>query len=167
MNKKALLEAILFVAEKPMSLKKISSIIGSDMNETLLLLKELEKDTEMDDRGIQLIETPEGYELVIKPEYRRIVKPIAPFSDMSEGMKRTLAIVALKQPVKQSLIVRYQGNRAYEYIKKLEKRGLVKSEKFGRTKIVSLTENFEKYFGKSMKEIKEELKNMVDKKEKE
>jgi segregation and condensation protein B len=72
-------------------------------------------------------------------------------------MLRTLAIVTLKQPVKQSIIVRYQGNKAYGYIFELEKKGLVKAEKFGRTKLVTTTSDFEKYFGKSSEELKKIL----------
>ncbi len=159
MNKKALVEAALFVSDKPLSIHRLSNIIGiGSQQEIKKLLDEISKDVEEDDRGVYLIETPEGYELRIKPEYRDIVARLAPFSDLSDGMMRTLAIVAVKQPVKQSLIVRYQGNKAYGYIAELEKKGLVKTEKFSRTKIISTTPDFEKYFGKSSIEIKNILK---------
>jgi segregation and condensation protein B len=85
------------------------------------------------------------------------VAKIAPFSELSEGVKRTLAIIIAKQPVKQSTIVKIQGNKAYDYLRILEKKGLIRAEKFGRTRIISLTKNFEEYFGKSVEEIKKEL----------
>jgi segregation and condensation protein B len=72
-------------------------------------------------------------------------------------MMRTLSIVVSKQPVKQSLIVRYQGNKAYGYIQALERKGLIKTEKFGRTKLITTTDDFERYFGKSSEEIKNKL----------
>jgi len=78
-------------------------------------------------------------------------------------MMRTLAIVAVKQPVKQSIIVRYQGNKSYGYIKDLENKGLVKTEKFSRTKLIYTTPDFEKYFGKSSGEMKKMLKEEVQK----
>ena len=56
--------------------------------------------------------------------------------------------------------MKYQGNKTYGYIRDLENKGLIKSEKFGRTKIVTTTPGFEKYFGKSS----EELKKMLDQK---
>jgi segregation and condensation protein B len=71
---------------------------------------------------------------------------------------RTLAIVAAKQPIKQSLIVKYQGNKAYGYVVGLEKKGLIRTEKYGRTKLITTTPDFEKYFGKSSEEIKKILK---------
>lgn len=159
MNKRALVEAALFVSDKPLSIHRLSNIIGiGSQQEIKKLLDEIAQDMEEDDRGVYLIETPEGYEFRIKPEYRDTVAKLAPFSDLSDGMMRTLAIVAVKQPVKQSVIVRYQGNKAYGYIAELEKKGLVKTEKFSRTKIISTTPDFEKYFGKSSIEIKKILK---------
>jgi segregation and condensation protein B len=159
MNKKALLEAALFVSDKPLSAQRLSNIVGIGSEaEVKELMEELRQDLDRDDRGIDLIETPEGYELRVKADYRDRVAKLAPFSDLSDGMMRTLAIVAVKQPVKQSVIVRYQGNKAYGYIADLEKKGLVKTEKYSRTKLVSTAPDFEKYFGKSSVEIKNILK---------
>ena len=109
------------------------------------------------DRGIELLQTPEGYELRVKPEYREKVSRLAPFADLSDGMMRTLAIIAAKQPVKQSLIVKYQGNKSYNYISQLEEKGLVRTEKYQRTKLVSTTPEFEKYFGTTSDDIKKML----------
>ena len=161
MNKKALLEAALFVSDKPLSIQGLSKITNIPHEEVKKFLAELKEDTEKADRGMELMETPVGFELRIKPEYRDNVAQLAPFSDLSEGMMRTLAIVAVRQPVKQSIIVRYQGNKAYGYIASLEEKGLVKTEKSGRTKIVITTPDFEKYFGKSSVEVKKVLEEKI------
>jgi segregation and condensation protein B len=154
MHPRALVEAALFVSEKPLSLQKLAEVTGLPQSEVSRLLIELKEDLSKKERGIMLAETPEGYELRLKPEYRDKVVKLAPFSDISEGMLRSLAIIAAKQPVRQSVIVRYQGNKAYGYIVSLEQKGLIKTEKFGRTKIITTTPEFEKYFGKSSAEIK-------------
>ncbi len=159
MNNKALVEAALFVSEKPLSIAKISQITGIPESEVDDIVFEIQSVLTRSDRGIDLVETPEGYEFRIKPEYRDRVVNLAPFSDISEGMLRTLSIVAAKQPVKQSVIVRYQGNKSYGYISSLEEKGLVKTEKSGRTKLVMTTPDFEKYFGKSSDDIKKLLKS--------
>jgi segregation and condensation protein B len=157
MDKKALIEAALFVSDKAIGLEKLSQIINAPKEETKQLLKELQEDVAKQKRGVELVETPEGYEYRIKAEYRDKVATLAPFSDLGEGMLRTLAIVTVNQPVKQSVIVHYQGNKAYGYIEQLENKGLVKTEKFGRTKLVNTTEDFEKYFGKSSEDLKKML----------
>ncbi|MGC8812400.1 MAG: SMC-Scp complex subunit ScpB [Candidatus Aenigmatarchaeota archaeon] len=162
MNLKALLEAALFVSDKPLSLERLSKVVGIGSEEEIKkLLEEVRQDLNREDRGIELVETPEGFELRVKKEYRERVAKLAPFADLSNGMMRTLAIVAVKQPIKQSLIVKYQGNKAYGYIDGLEKKGLIKTEKAGRTKIVTTTPEFEKYFGKSTEELKKILEEKV------
>ncbi|MBI2084688.1 MAG: SMC-Scp complex subunit ScpB [Candidatus Aenigmarchaeota archaeon] len=155
MNKKALLESALFVSDKPLSLAKLADITGLPQDEIKPLLEKIKVEHEKDEKGMDLVETPEGYEFRIKPQYRDKIVKLAPMADLSEGLLRTLALaVALKPPVKQSSIVRYQGNKAYSYIEQLEKKGLIKTEKFSRTKVIKLTEEFEKYFGKSVDELK-------------
>jgi segregation and condensation protein B len=155
MNQKALLEAALFVSDKPLTLERLSKIVGvGSEQEVKELLIRLQTDLKIEDRGIELIETPEGYELRVNQEYREKVARLAPFADLSDGMMRTLAIVAVKQPIKQSIIVKYQGNKSYGYIAGLEDKGLVKTEKSGRTKLITTSVDFEKYFGKSAEEIR-------------
>ncbi|MBU5690344.1 MAG: SMC-Scp complex subunit ScpB, partial [Candidatus Aenigmatarchaeota archaeon] len=74
---------------------------------------------------------------------------------------RALGIIALKQPATQSDVVKIQGNKAYGYIKELEKRGLIKTEKFGRTRKLITTKEFERYFGKSINEIRQALQDVI------
>ena len=157
MNMKALLEAALFVSDKPLTLEKLSKIMGCSQQEVREQMIRLQTDLKTDDRGVELVDTPEGFEMRVKPDYREKVVRLAPFADLSDGMMRTLAIVAAKQPVKQSLIVKFQGNKTYGYITRLEDKGLIKTEKYGRTKIITTTPDFEKYFGKSSEEIRKVL----------
>lgn len=158
LNKKALLEAALFVSDTPLTVERMANIVGiGSEQEVRQLVDEIKRDLDSANRGIELIQTPEGYELRVKQPYREHVAKLAPLSDLSDGMLRTLAIIAIRQPIKQSLIVKYQGNKTYGYINDLEAKGLVKTEKFGRTKIVTTTTGFERYFGKSSEDIKKML----------
>ncbi|MEM5829766.1 MAG: SMC-Scp complex subunit ScpB [Candidatus Aenigmatarchaeota archaeon] len=157
MNTRALLEAALFVSDKPLSVEKLSKILEINQEEVKKLLLKIQTELQQETHGIELVETKEGFEFRVKQDYRERVAKLAPFADLSDGMMRTLAIVAAKQPIKQSLIVKIQGNKAYGYIAGLEEKGLIKSEKFGRTKLLSTTLEFEKYFGKSSEEIKKIL----------
>jgi segregation and condensation protein B len=74
-----------------------------------------------------------------------------------------LGIVALQQPILQSEVVKIQGNKAYNYIKYLEKKKLIKTEKAGRTRLIKTTKEFERYFGKSLEEIRPKLESVVEK----
>ncbi|MBU5537408.1 MAG: SMC-Scp complex subunit ScpB [Candidatus Aenigmatarchaeota archaeon] len=162
MNKKALVESALFVSDKPLTLTKLSEITNLPQNELKQIIEKIRREHSQEEKGMELVETPEGYEFRIKPQYREKIAKLAPMSDLTEGQLRTLALaVAIKPPVKQSTIVKYQGNKAYGYIEQLEKKGLIKTEKFSRTKIVKLTDEFEKYFGKSVEELKKILEGNV------
>ncbi|MEM5790771.1 MAG: SMC-Scp complex subunit ScpB [Candidatus Aenigmatarchaeota archaeon] len=161
MNKKALIEAALFVSEKPLSLERLSKIFDISQEEIKSLMEEMKKDFQRNDRGIELVEAPEGFEFRVKAEYREKVSRLAPLADLSNGMLRSLAIITVKQPIKQSTIVQIQGNKAYGYIKLLEEKGLIKSEKCGRTKLLRTTSEFEKYFGKSVEEVKKMIEEKV------
>ena len=159
MNKKALIEAILFASPNPISLQTFCRIAEIEENEARKILEEIRIELEKSEHGIELVETPQGFELRIKPEYREKAKFFAPFTDLSEGMLRTLSLIILNQPITQAEIVKYQGNRAYEYIRELERLGLIKTQKSKRTKIVFVSSFLEKYFGMSLEEIKKRIKS--------
>jgi segregation and condensation protein B len=117
-------------------------------------------DFETNSRGIELALTPEGYQFQVKDQFLEKVSDLTTYADISRGALRTLSIIALKQPITQSEIVKIQGNKAYRYIKNLEKKKLIKTEKSGRTRAIFTTKDFERYFGKDLKEIKQELKTV-------
>jgi hypothetical protein len=98
----------------------------------------------------------------VRPRLLPSVAHLTPYSDLGEGPKRTLALVTLKEPVRQSEIIKTQGNKAYSYIKDLIKKGLIVSEKEGHTKILKLTQEFERYFGEEKQKIKEQLQRHLE-----
>lgn len=162
LNPKAQIEAALFISDGPLALEKLSKIAGIGLEETKQMISLMQTEMAKDDRGIELVGTPEGYEFRIKEPYRIKIVKLAPLADLSDGMKRTLGIIVFKQPIKQSIIVKYQGNKAYGYIDNLEKKGLINTEKCGRTKLCTTTPDFEKYFGKTPEEVRDGLKAKMD-----
>ena len=160
-NKKALIEAALFVSENPLTLRALSKISGITSIKSLKnILDEIRKEFKVNSHGIELALTGEGYQFQVKDRFLERVSGLTTYSDISKGTLRTLSIVALRQPILQSQIIKIQGNKAYNYIKSLEKKGLIKTEKAGRTKSISTTKEFERYFGRSLKGIKEKLRNI-------
>jgi segregation and condensation protein B len=57
-----------------------------------------------------------------------------------------LGIIAYKQPIKQSVIIKIRGNKAYEHIKTFLDMGLIKKKKAGHTEELSLSDDFYDYF---------------------
>ena len=68
-------------------------------------------------------------------------------SEFSKAEQETLAIIAFKQPIKQSVIIKIRGNKAYDHIQKFAGLGLIKKKKTGHTNELSLSEDFYDYFG--------------------
>ena len=142
-------------------LSKVSGITST--KELKQILNQIKKEFDASSRGIELALTAEGYQFQVKDQFLEHVSVLTTYADISKGALRTLSLVALRQPMLQSEIVKIQGNKAYNYIKSLEKKGLIKTEKVSRTKSISTTKEFERYFGKSLNEIRERLK--IDKDE--
>ncbi len=163
-NKKlALIEAVLFSANDPLSIDDIRKITRIKSDQIEKFLKILKKRYEKDGHGVFINETG-GYKLSVKQEFSSIVSNLAK-ADMSQGLLRVLSIIACHEPVKQADIVRIIGNRTYEYTKQLSEMGFIVSEKKGNTKVLKTTQKFEEYFGTRKEEIKALYKQMQDKKE--
>jgi len=160
-EKLALLEAMLFTTHKPLSIEEISKNLRIKEDTIKQLLHTLKEKYSKPEYGIKLSDAG-GYKLVVKHEYVDKVSHLTPHADLSRGVLRVLSIIAFHDHVEQSEIVKVVGNRTYEYVKELEKRGFIKSEKKGRTKILTTTPHFEDYFGIKKGELKILLKAKKD-----
>jgi len=161
-HQKRLLEAAFLMSAEPMRLEELSKLTGIH---SLGYLKKILVDMKEDylERGFHLIESPEGWIFQVDSKYLKKVANLTPYQDMAEGEKRCLALVAYKEPIMQSEVVNMQGNKCYTYIKRLAKKGLIKTERHGRSKIISLTTEFERYFGGNKQEIRDKLLKQIKK----
>ncbi len=158
MSHEKILEAALFMSSRPLMLDDLGKILGvNSLGYVKEILERLQK--EYADKGIEIVNTPQGWTMQVKPEFLGKVRHLTPYADMSEGSKRSLAIIAYKEPVQQSEIIKIQGNKAYSYLKALQKRNLIRAEKKGHTKVITLTNEFERYFGEEKERIKERLES--------
>jgi segregation and condensation protein B len=156
MEHKKVLEAALFISDQPLTLDRLARIAGiNSLGHVKEMVEQLQKGYK--ESGLEIFHSSDGYSMQVRASLLPRVAHLTPYSDLGEGPKRTLALVTLKEPVKQSEIIKTQGNKAYSYIKDLKKRGLVVAEKVGHTKILKLTSEFERYFGEEKEKIKEQL----------
>lgn len=161
-SEKSVLEAALFMSPNPIKLEELGKISGiGSVGYLKKVLEDLSKDYE--NRGIEIVEKNGYWAMQVRAEYINKVSNLTPYSDLSDGCKRTLALIVYKDPIKQSEIINMQGNKAYSYIKTLVKRGLITTEKIGRTKILKLTREFENYFGEEIEKVKERVRAAIAK----
>lgn len=143
-----LIEAVLFVSGKFLGIKDLMML--SDMNPLIIkeLMVKLQESYEKRDSALHIIEKNDMWKMDIKPEFSSVVNKLATgSSEFTKAEQETLAIIAFKQPIKQSVIIKIRGNKAYDHIKKFSDLGMVKKKRYGRTHELSLSQDFYDYFG--------------------
>ena len=161
-NKRALLEAALFMSSTPLDMKRLVRIVRTDIGRIEGMLQDLETSLGEENRGIKLVKSKEGYQFKVKIEFLNSVRGLARFQDLRRGLLKVLAIIAYRQPITQSDIVKIIGNRTYEYTKILVNKGLIKAIKSGRTRALVLTNEFAEYFGLDSVEEAKTLFESID-----
>jgi chromosome segregation and condensation protein ScpB len=107
------------------------------VKEAVLSLKDEYQQRESPIRIYQLED--ERYKMTLHGDYLKQVRALAPHMDMKRAVVSVLSHIALKQVVTQSELVHKFGNRVYEYMRDLEKRGLVRTEPYRHTKKITTT----------------------------
>ena len=163
-EKKARLEAALYLSEDPISRKEIADIMDlGSIGYVDMLIQEFEEMLDEEHRGTELIHTEEGYELKVKKDHIDEVSHLAPHQDLNSGELRTLSLIAYNAPVEQTNIIEIRGNRAYQHVKELVSRGFIDKEKDGRTAILDVTDFFLDYFDiDSVDEFKENFEEEIE-----
>lgn len=144
-------EAALFLAGKYMSIQELVALT----NVNPLLLKKILADLqdEYKNSGITLVQQSQMWKMDVASEYTSMVNKLATGdSEFSKAEQETLAIIAYKQPMKQSVLVKIRGNKAYDHIRKFADMGLINKKKTGHTAELTLTGNFHDYFSLSGQE---------------
>jgi segregation and condensation protein B len=144
------LEAIFFVSGRFLSMQDLISL--SDLNPIIIndLVEKLKDKYEKNDSAIQIIEKSGMWKMDVKSEHSDIINRLATGSaEFSRAEQETLAIIAYKQPIKQSVIIKIRGNKAYDHIKKFTDLDLIKKKKMGHTNELTLSDDFYDYFNVS------------------
>jgi segregation and condensation protein B len=121
----AVLEALLFVAERPLSRREIASLAGTDRATVDARLGDLE--VSLRTRGIRLLVDGDRVELATAPEGGALVARYvgADATRLSPASLETLAIVAYRQPVTKAAVERVRGVDSDYTIRTLLHRRLV------------------------------------------
>ena len=152
-----LIEAVLFVSAKFLTIPELVSL--TDLNPLIIrhLIEKLQDKYEKSDSAIEIVEKNEMYKMDVRNEYSNIITKLATGkSEFSKAEQETLAIIAYKQPIKQSVVIKIRGNKAYDHIKKFADLNLIKRKKTGHTHELNLSEDFYEYF--NVEEKNEEVK---------
>lgn len=121
----AVLEALLFVAERPLSRREIAALAGAERTVVDARLGDLE--VSLRDRGIRLVLSGDRVELVTAPEAGALIARYLGTDAirLSPASLETLAIVAYRQPVTKSAVERIRGVDSEYSLRSLLHRRLV------------------------------------------
>ncbi len=168
------LEAVFFISGRFLSMQDLISL--SDLNPIILtdLIERLKDKYNREDSALEIVEKSGLWKMDVRQEYSHIINKLATgSSEFTKAEQETLAIIAYKQPIKQSVIIKIRGNKAYDHIKKFSDLGLIKKKKIGHTHELSLSEDFYDYFSISESErntshvLSEEINREIEEAEKE
>src|SRR4029078_9885814 len=99
----AILEAIVYITDEPLTAQQIAAAIGQPIDKVKHALDQLVADYAKPERGLSIRECAGGYKMATKAEHheavRAFVKKLTPPLKLSLDALETLAVIAYKQPV--------------------------------------------------------------------
>jgi segregation and condensation protein B len=141
------IEAILYLKAQPVTLEDIATCARCDREAAEDALIELMTDYAHRDSALEVLETPNGYSLQLKASYQTLLQSLIP-AELGTGALRTLAAIALKNPILQTDLIELRGSTAYQHVQELVEKGFVRKRRQveGRSFLLELTSKFHQYF---------------------
>ena len=141
------IEAILYLKGQPLSLAELSEWASGDRAAVEEALIELMADYAHRDSALEVIETPRGYSLQLRPTFAALLQNLVP-AELGTGSLRTLAAIALKNPILQTDLIDLRGSGAYGQVQELVQLGFIRKRRQaeGRSYWLELTDKFHQYF---------------------
>ncbi len=152
------IEAIFYIKGRPLSIEEIFACLNQQSTESSKMseeerakvedaLIELMNDYAHRDSALEIVETEAGYALQLKDEYGYLLKELVP-AELGKGALRTLAAVAIKNPILQTELIDLRGSSAYQQVGELVKLGFIRKREQadGRSYWLEVTNKFHQYF---------------------
>ncbi|HEX8747450.1 MAG TPA: SMC-Scp complex subunit ScpB [Pyrinomonadaceae bacterium] len=150
----AIVEALIFVSEEPLTAKSIADVLKEDRGWIEMAIEELAKEFNSRQSGLQLREVAGGWQIATRAEYHEYVRAFLksrPSAKLSLAALETLAVIAYKQPVTVPEILEIRGVQSSSAIKTLlDKRLIVakgRKETVGRPMMYGTSKEFLLQFG--------------------
>jgi segregation and condensation protein B len=127
---KALVEALIFVSQEPLTLERLQAVVeGVPAVELEAAVEALIAETGCDGRGVHVIRAGGGWLFATKPAHDREVRRLLQIerkNRLSSAALETLAAVAYRQPVTQAEVSAIRGVDSTGTLKTLLEKKLIK-----------------------------------------
>ncbi len=148
------IEALVFVAEEPLSAKVIAEVLHEDREIVEQAIQELVQEFNGRAGGLQLREVAGGWQFATRPEYHEHVRAFLrtrPSAKLTLASLETLAVIAYRQPVTVPEILEIRGVQSPSAIKTLLDKKLIvakgRKEAVGRPMMYGTSREFLMQFG--------------------
>ena len=143
----AKIEAILYLKGKPLSISEIAEYAKCDRLMAEEGIIELMENYARRDTALEVIETEHGYSLQLRSDFHDLVQALIPV-EFGVGALRTLAAIALHNPILQSELINLRGSGAYQHVQELVESGFIRKRREGdsRSFTLQITPKFHQYF---------------------
>ena len=160
---KSIIEAILFAKGEVVTKKELILTLEIEESDLNSIISSMQEDYKKQERGIELIQVEDGYELCTKKELYEYIYPILDKRtkpNLSNASLETLAIIAYNPRITRAEIESIRGVSADACVYKLLEYGLVeeagKADLPGKPMSYKVTNEFLKMFGyNSLKDLPE------------
>ena len=126
------LEAVLIVADEPLSLVNLATALGSPIAAVRQSIERLVADYDGTDggprRGFELREVGGGWRIYVRPDYDDVVKEFVLTQNptkLSQAALETLAVIAYKQPISRGAVAAIRAVNVDSVVRTLLGRGLI------------------------------------------
>ena len=124
----AVVEALIFVSDEPITAKVLSEILEEDKESIRAAVEALKDEYEGRESGLQLREIAGGWQIATRTELHDDVRKFLktrPSAKLSLASLETLAVIAYKQPVTVPEILEIRGVQSASAIKTLLEKRLI------------------------------------------
>ena len=156
---KNLIEASLYVSGRPLSIEELNTRLEIPKKQVEELINELAFEYLERSTALVINRVGEDYQMALKTEFIEKVSKFAKGGAIAERYLRTLTVIALKQPILKSLVIKLRGSGAYEHVKYLLDNALISAVKKGRSHELTTTDKYAEMFG--LPKNKEEMKRIM------
>lgn len=152
------IEAIIYIKGRPLTVEEIHGYLQEKDSNSVKMSQsdreliedgiiELMNDYAHRDSALEIVETEAGYSLQLKTDYEYLLKELVP-AELGKGALRTLAAVALRNPILQTELIDLRGSSAYQQVAELVNLGFVRKREQadGRSYWLEVTNKFHQYF---------------------
>lgn len=150
----AIIEALLFTMGDSVEIGRLAATIGHDEETTRRIIHNLMDKYAEEDRGVQIIELEDSYQMCTKKEmyeYLILLAAQPKKQVLTDVLLETLSIIAYKQPITKIEIEKIRGVKSDHAVNKLVEYNLVcelgRKDAPGRPLLFGTTEEFLRCFG--------------------